>query len=331
VKTYERNALIFDSGLTTSEVIVLLAIGRYANDAGQCWPSVNRIAQNTKMNERSVRRILKRLEGRGLSITARHGRVALLQIIIGDLPKEDNPGPSVSDSGPSVTPDLECTTPDIEATTPDPECTNPGPRDRRTIKEPSIELFKEPSIVADATSAPAKQDPVTAQLNQVLDEWFLLWRDRKDAGKKAGAPRSQQMTKACRGAITKVLKGKHKQTPEDLCLIARWAFQSPEFSAQHLRGDKEGGTENEYLFPVNIYRTTKLADKLSKARRWSDAGEKVDMGQDMSIREMNDRIRSGRGFGGNQRVVRDITPADPNEMQLPAIQEPNLYDDTYPF
>jgi hypothetical protein len=57
---------VWDSGVTDrGELLVLLALADFCNDAGECWPAVASIARKARMDERSVRRILRKLEGAG--------------------------------------------------------------------------------------------------------------------------------------------------------------------------------------------------------------------------------------------------------------------------
>jgi len=57
------------------ELLVLLAMADFANDKGECWPSVATIARKARMDERSARRILRKLEANGwLTISIGGGR-----------------------------------------------------------------------------------------------------------------------------------------------------------------------------------------------------------------------------------------------------------------
>lgn len=57
---------IWDSGPSDrSELVVMLALADYANDDGECWPSMAGIAQKARMTERGAQKILRRLEEAG--------------------------------------------------------------------------------------------------------------------------------------------------------------------------------------------------------------------------------------------------------------------------
>lgn len=67
---------IWDSGPSDrSELVVMLALADYANDDGECWPSMAGIAQKARMTERGAQKILRRLEETGwLKIETGGGR-----------------------------------------------------------------------------------------------------------------------------------------------------------------------------------------------------------------------------------------------------------------
>ena len=48
-----------------SERFVLLALADYANDEGECWPSVPGIAAKTCLSRRGVQKVIRRLQDAG--------------------------------------------------------------------------------------------------------------------------------------------------------------------------------------------------------------------------------------------------------------------------
>ena len=50
---------------SSAELIVLLALAEFADDCGECFPSIRRLAQMTKLSSRHVRRSIKSLEKSG--------------------------------------------------------------------------------------------------------------------------------------------------------------------------------------------------------------------------------------------------------------------------
>lgn len=68
-----------------TEMIVLAALADQANDAGVSWPSVETIARRCRMTDRSLRRVLRRLEEGGwLTTTERPGRSSVYRILTPD-------------------------------------------------------------------------------------------------------------------------------------------------------------------------------------------------------------------------------------------------------
>ena len=47
------------------ELLVILALADFANDAGECWPSIPVLGQKARLTPRQTRRILKKLEEAG--------------------------------------------------------------------------------------------------------------------------------------------------------------------------------------------------------------------------------------------------------------------------
>jgi hypothetical protein len=69
-------SIVWDRGPENqAERFVLLALADYANDDGECWPSIEGVARKTCLTDRGVRKIMRRLEDTGwLSIEAGGGR-----------------------------------------------------------------------------------------------------------------------------------------------------------------------------------------------------------------------------------------------------------------
>lgn len=59
------NAVWENAPLSGNELLLLLALADFANDEGECWPSQATLALKTRMSERSVIRMVKKLAEQG--------------------------------------------------------------------------------------------------------------------------------------------------------------------------------------------------------------------------------------------------------------------------
>lgn len=66
VLTHERTT-------TGTDRVVLIALANYADEAGECWPSIARLARDANIGERNVRYVLDRLVAAGLVERVRQG------------------------------------------------------------------------------------------------------------------------------------------------------------------------------------------------------------------------------------------------------------------
>lgn len=138
--------------LPHTDKLVLLALADNANDEGTCWPSINTLRGKCGMDERTVRRVIDRLEAAG-HLTQVHylGRSSTFTV---------HPGQKVTPGtapGLAQDPDPPGRRPGpLRAQDPDPPGTAPG----RTIIEPSSESSGNPKVEARAArSAPATRLP----------------------------------------------------------------------------------------------------------------------------------------------------------------------------
>jgi Helix-turn-helix domain len=134
------------------ELLVLLALADHADDRGFCYPSMARIAEKARMNERSARRICRRLETSGrLEKEANSGgrnRTNRFRVIpqkpgpVGPPLESLNPDPSVPLKTRTEGPPVQNKTRTLRAETRTEGALNPDPSVPRTIKnhqEPSEE------------------------------------------------------------------------------------------------------------------------------------------------------------------------------------------------
>ena len=114
-----------------SELLLLLALADYANDDGACWPSINSLMQKSRLSERGVQSVLKRLAADGwIEIEPGNGRnhTNLYRII----------NPAAPAPRTKCTPQADAETPHMTAINP----AAPAPKPLRTVKEPSENVRK---------------------------------------------------------------------------------------------------------------------------------------------------------------------------------------------
>lgn len=113
------------------ELLVLLALADFANDKGECWPSVATIAQKARMTPRSVQRICQELVAQGrLTICPNAARKGCnLYKITFNTPDAHVTPDTVSPLTPVSPP------PDARVT---PPLTPVSPEPSRTVIEPSV-------------------------------------------------------------------------------------------------------------------------------------------------------------------------------------------------
>ena len=54
-----------DRQLTGSKMVILLCLADHANDDGECWPSIARLAERARIDPSNVTRHINELEGAG--------------------------------------------------------------------------------------------------------------------------------------------------------------------------------------------------------------------------------------------------------------------------
>jgi len=69
--------------MPATDKLVLLALAHYADDKGQCWPSLDKLGKDTGLHPKSVSRCIRRLKKRKLIETKRRmnsSSIVLLKI-----------------------------------------------------------------------------------------------------------------------------------------------------------------------------------------------------------------------------------------------------------
>ena len=107
--------------------LVLLSLANHHNDETDAdpFPSIETIAAETEMNERSLRRHLDALEAAGLISRRARGRGNAYRLILPPKPDTESSGARATPDSASPTPDSLSKTPDSLSKTPDTESTEP--------------------------------------------------------------------------------------------------------------------------------------------------------------------------------------------------------------
>ena len=154
------------------ELLVLLALADFADDDGNCWPAMVKVAEKARVCERGARKIIRRLEEIGLLKTVvgggRHGcnqyRIAI------ENPERRSPTkPGTADRPGTVNPVPRSPR---NAVPPEPENTKPGTGEQKTRNRGSAEPSG--SIIDPSERrgrAGAREDAeIVATLSQVMPE-----------------------------------------------------------------------------------------------------------------------------------------------------------------
>jgi hypothetical protein len=143
-----------ECGLSATQRHVLAHIALYGGGTtGTCFASATRLADDTGLDEKTVRRAIVALLGEGvLKVRPRPGRTADL-VVTGFLPPPATPGMvsgSPDTSPPPTTPDSVSRTPDSVSRTPDSVSRTPGtmPDDQTRVDHDQTGIDQEPLFAA---------------------------------------------------------------------------------------------------------------------------------------------------------------------------------------
>lgn len=157
-------SLAWDADLPLAEKAVLLCLCDHANDDGECWPSMARVARRSSMSERTAQRAIKGLRDKGiLSWDDAPGRSHKFSIDPRRIVTPDNLSPPTNKTKPPT----QCH--------PTPDTVSPKPS--RTIKEPSKNnrVVKPESVTAEVWQdflqvRKAKKAPLTPTAFKNIEE-----------------------------------------------------------------------------------------------------------------------------------------------------------------
>jgi hypothetical protein len=166
-------AAAWELPIPQTEKMVLLCLCDYANDAGECWPSVDTIARKCSVSGRSVQRSIRKLTAIGMvAIKPSNGRKANWYCV-SLTPTQCHPDRMSPRHSVTVNPDNGDINPDTVS-----------PKPSRTIKEPPNKALARPDGVSPQVWADfkqhrkAKRAPLTeTALKQIASQASLAgWR-----------------------------------------------------------------------------------------------------------------------------------------------------------
>ena len=185
--------------------LVLLKLADHADENGECFPSIERIATDTEMNERSVRRHLEALEAAGLIDRRTRGRGKFYRLNVAAKPDTEAGNeqltPDTESANTAPTPDSLSTTPDSLSKTPDTESgrsltvsnhQEPVKKEGRTKRAPRTARIAADWMPSTEGLQLARNEGLTDdQINKALDrfvdhyvgtgrraaDWEAFWRN----------------------------------------------------------------------------------------------------------------------------------------------------------
>ncbi len=168
--------------------LVLIALAQHADEAGECYPSVARIAELTGMGRTTVRRALATLEARSLidvEVRRLDGRQASSRYTL-SLPRGPQRTPETPARGPQRTPARGPQRP-IQGSAADPESVNESVRRERARAGVRSEPLGTPARLRARLDAAGHPPAVERILRMVCSQWPVLAERHVDVEDGAGA------------------------------------------------------------------------------------------------------------------------------------------------
>jgi len=172
-----------------SERFVLLALADYANDDGECWPSISGVCKKTCMSERGVQTIIRRLENEGwLEISIGGGRKNCNLYTVKTL-QEMHPAGNAPPHMDAETPHMDAINPAGNAPEPSYNHKEPSYEDnaRDSVKEKKPKKVRIPDdwVPSDEDTEYALSLNLTRdEIEEIANDFHAYWSDRTDAGGK---------------------------------------------------------------------------------------------------------------------------------------------------
>jgi len=168
----------------TSDRFVLLALADYANDDGECWPSIAGLMAKTCMSERGVQTVLRRLIAGGfvtMQVGGGRSKTSTYTVKTPHLTVETpHQKPRISQQTPQDAPLFDVETPQQTTETPHLTALNPAPG----APEPSVTIIQpsEKEEVAQAPSSSAVRKVLVEFASPAAVTSFMAYRSRVKGG-----------------------------------------------------------------------------------------------------------------------------------------------------
>lgn len=205
----------FDQALEPSRKIVLLALADFADDAGACWPSMERIAAKSSMSRRTVVRAISELEEAGLvsreqsrDTETNRQRPNFYRLSLQAVRQVDARGPC--------------------ANLPDPCATSGASRAPLLAQKPSIDPSIDPSVPAIAKKSKGKKPKQHALPGiETLPPWADAeqWERFRRYRTEIGSPMTEDGERLLLGDLRRIAEGDRelqKAVIEQTIRTGRW-------------------------------------------------------------------------------------------------------------
>lgn len=253
-----------DSPRSGNDLIVLLALADWANDDGYCWPSIPTLATKARLSERTVQRVITKLQSErdievheGGFISGKN-RTNTYRVL--DPPRQaDTPSDL---SPPPVSPPV--TTPGVTGDTPlEPSVGNRQgePSENSTAATSAADgepqLFEAPPAAPQPPTAKAA-DPLDALVQRVWDHWVQVFGDRLRV-KELTPPRA----KSIRGGLKAMGVETDPENAVEMCCRAISGLKS--YRQDHPDGNQSVSVSD--VFETGPHTKHNRTDWIS---RWAD-------------------------------------------------------------
>lgn len=174
--------------LDKSETLVMLSLADHANDDGICYPSISRLCERTRMTDRGIQAVIKRLIERGfLTVQMNAGRSGSNLYTLHTTPEPCSPRSTFTpEAGSPQPPNPVHHTPEAGSPKPSGTINEPSEEEgRATRSQPKKVRLPEGWVPSDADVEYARNLNLTdAEIEEIADDFRSYWEERRDAKAK---------------------------------------------------------------------------------------------------------------------------------------------------